>query len=401
MMDLFNTNNHVGIKSHLNAASITAALIDVNVAQSKLVLLENFKENYSKCLRLLLKEFNLLKWDQQVVSELVTLRNFARRYGSRFCTHDDRLCTVGNHRECATLPKIAVLEGVEKVTPITSAEDKAQKRLEVKARSTLMMGIPNEHRLKFKSMKDAKLLLEAVEKRFGGNATTKKTQRNLLKQQYENFTAPRSEMLDQTFDRLEKLVSQLDLLDEKISQEDDLQQIHPDDIEEMDLRWKMAMLTIRARRFLKNTGRKLTDNGNKTIGFDKSKVKCYNCHKRGQFSKECRALKNQDNKNKEVSRRSVPVSNDSNCSKSCMETVKLLKSQNDQLLRDLEKSSLMVLGYKTVPPPYTGNIMPPTPDLSFTGLDEVFNKPVVKNRKFDEEASKVVRKSDDSLIIKD
>ncbi|GKA18670.1 retrovirus-related pol polyprotein from transposon TNT 1-94 [Tanacetum coccineum] len=42
------------------------------------------------------------------------------------------------------------------------------------------------------------------------------------------------------------------------------------------------------------------------------------------------------------------VSNDSNCSKSCMKTVKLLKSQNDQLLRDLEKSSLMVLGYKTV-----------------------------------------------------
>ncbi|GKG09755.1 hypothetical protein Tco_0338501, partial [Tanacetum coccineum] len=42
----------------------------------------------------------------------------------------------------------------------------------------------------------------------------------------------------------------------------------------------------------------------------------------------------------------LEVSNDSNCSKSCMETVKLLKSQNDQLLRDLEKSSLMVLGYK-------------------------------------------------------
>ncbi|GJY53527.1 hypothetical protein Tco_0445191 [Tanacetum coccineum] len=62
-----------------------------------------------------------------------------------------------------------------------SAKDKAQRRLEVKARSTLMMGIPNEHQLKFNSIKDAKLLLEAVEKRFGGNATTKKTQRNLLK----------------------------------------------------------------------------------------------------------------------------------------------------------------------------------------------------------------------------
>ncbi|GJZ42173.1 hypothetical protein Tco_0589059, partial [Tanacetum coccineum] len=58
---------------------------------------------------------------------------------------------------------------------------------------------------------------------------------------------------------------------------EDLQQIHPDDIEEMDLRWQMAMLTIRARRFLKNTGRKLTVNSNETIGFDKSKVECYNC----------------------------------------------------------------------------------------------------------------------------
>ncbi|GJV48276.1 ribonuclease H-like domain-containing protein [Tanacetum coccineum] len=139
---------------------------------------------------------------------------------------------------------------------------------------------------------------------------------------------------------------------------EDLQQIHPDDIEEMDLRWQMAMLTMRARRFLKNTGRKLTINRNETIGFDKSKVECYNCHKRGNFARECRAPRNQDNKNKERSRRSVPVetststalvlcdglevSNDSNCSKSYMESVKLLKSQNDQLLRDLKKSSLMV-----------------------------------------------------------
>ncbi|GJU45238.1 ribonuclease H-like domain-containing protein [Tanacetum coccineum] len=70
---------------------------------------------------------------------------------------------------------------------------------------------------------------------------------------------------------------------------ENLQQIHPDDIEEMDLRWQMAMLTMRARRFLKNTGRKLTVNGNETIGFDKSKVECYNCHKRGHFVREYRA----------------------------------------------------------------------------------------------------------------
>ncbi|GJT05936.1 hypothetical protein Tco_0840398 [Tanacetum coccineum] len=72
-----------------------------------------------------------------------------------------------------------------------------------------MMGIPNEHQLKFNSIKYAKLLLEAIEKRFRGNEATKKTQRNLLKQQYENFTAPISEMLDQTFDRLQKLLSYL------------------------------------------------------------------------------------------------------------------------------------------------------------------------------------------------
>ncbi|GJU05473.1 hypothetical protein Tco_1121903 [Tanacetum coccineum] len=92
----------------------------------------------------------------------------------------------------ATLPKTTVLEGVKKVMPITSAEDKAQRRLEVKA----------------------------IKKRFGGNAANKKTQRNLLKQQYENSTTLSSEMLDQTFDRLQNLMSQLQLLDEKLSQED-------------------------------------------------------------------------------------------------------------------------------------------------------------------------------------
>ncbi|GJW73314.1 hypothetical protein Tco_0132684 [Tanacetum coccineum] len=57
-------------------------------------------------------------------------------------------------------------------------------------------------------------------------------------------------------------------------------------LEEMDLIWQMSMLTIRVRRFLKNTRRKLTVNGNATIGFDKSKVECYNYHKRRHFARE-------------------------------------------------------------------------------------------------------------------
>ncbi|GJY78582.1 hypothetical protein Tco_0484383 [Tanacetum coccineum] len=214
------------------------------------------------------------------------------------------------------------------------------------------------------------------------------------------------------------------------------------DMEEIDLRWQMAMLTMREIRFLKNTGRKLTVNSNETIGFDKSKVEYYNYHKKGHFARECTASRNQDNKNKESSRRSMPVetststalvscdglggydwsdqekegpnyslmafsssspdsevSNDSICSKYCLETVELLKSQNDQLLKDLKKSELMVL----VPPPYTGNFMPPTPDLSFIGLDEFVNKHVVENCKAmsNEEEPKVVRKNDDDPCIKE
>ncbi|GJV56485.1 hypothetical protein Tco_1457490 [Tanacetum coccineum] len=120
----------------------------------------------------------------------------------------------------ATLSKTTIVEGVMIEMPIATTKEKAQRRLEVKPRSTLMMGIPNEHRLKFNSIKDAKKLLGAVEKKFGGNGATKNTQIDLLKQQYENFTALTSEMLDQNFDRLQKLVIQLELLGEKISQED-------------------------------------------------------------------------------------------------------------------------------------------------------------------------------------
>ncbi|GJW59018.1 hypothetical protein Tco_0105749 [Tanacetum coccineum] len=65
---------------------------------------------------------------------------------------------------------------------------------------------------------------------------------------------------------------------------EDLQQINPDDLEEMDLRWNIAMLTMRTRRFLKNTRRKLDMANKERIGFDKSKVECFNCHKRGHFA---------------------------------------------------------------------------------------------------------------------
>ncbi|GJX93331.1 hypothetical protein Tco_0347917 [Tanacetum coccineum] len=166
----------VAIKSLLNAVSITSALIDVNVAQSKLVMLENFNENYSKCLRLLYR-VNAAEGVNAANEEVSTTELVSTAYMIDYALWE----VIENG---ATLPKTQVVEGVTTLMPITSAKDKAQRRLEVKAR------------------------------------TNKKTQRNLFKQQYENFNAPSSEMLDQTFNRLQKLASQLELLDEKLSQED-------------------------------------------------------------------------------------------------------------------------------------------------------------------------------------
>nr|GEY39135.1 hypothetical protein [Tanacetum cinerariifolium] len=249
----------------------------------------------------------------------------------------------------SVISRVAV-DGVTQPVTVLTAEQQLASKNELKACGTLLMALSDKHQLKFNSHKDAKILMEAIEKRFGGNTKTKKVQKTLLKQKFENFTGSSSKDLDQIHDRLQKLVCQLEIHRVSLSQEDvnlkflhslpsewkihtliwrnkanleehslddlfnslkiyetevrhsstpinaatsvstfcaklpmsshpnidslsnaiilslfvsqstnpqldneDLKQIDVDDLEEMDLRWQMAMLTMRASRFLQKT----------------------------------------------------------------------------------------------------------------------------------------------------
>ncbi|GKD40417.1 hypothetical protein Tco_1260624, partial [Tanacetum coccineum] len=162
---------------------------------------------------------------------------------------------------------------------------------------------------------------------------------------------------------------------------EDLQQIHPDDLDEMDLKWQMAMLTMRARRFLKNTGRKLTVMVMRPLGLISPRWSVITATKGDNLQG---SPMNQENKNRENTRRVVPVdittsnalvscdgsgydwsdqaekgptnfslmahsstssnyevSTDSNCSSSCVENVKIVKEQNEQLLEEFVNESIV------------------------------------------------------------
>nr|GEY17656.1 hypothetical protein [Tanacetum cinerariifolium] len=112
------------------------------------------------------------------------------------------------------------VDGKETAIPPTTVEEKAQRRAELTAISTLLMDLPNKHQLKFNSYKKAKSPKQAIENRFGGNTATKKTQKKLLKQQYKNFVASSREVIEQTYERFQKLISQLEMHGEVIPQED-------------------------------------------------------------------------------------------------------------------------------------------------------------------------------------
>nr|GEY95956.1 hypothetical protein [Tanacetum cinerariifolium] len=157
---------------------------------------------------------------------------------------------------------------------------------------------------------------------------------------------------------------------------EDLEQIHPDDLEEMDLKWQMGIPAMRARRFLKNIRRKLNLNGNGSIAFKKTKVECHNRHKKGQFARECREPRGQDNRSRDVTRKTMPV-----------------ETPNSSTLVSCDR----IGGYDWSLFP------PPKLDLSSTRLEEVFNEPKTKKSKdkSTDVEPKSVRNDSDAPIIDD
>ncbi|GJS30968.1 ribonuclease H-like domain-containing protein [Tanacetum coccineum] len=311
-----------------------------------------------------------------------------------------------------------------------------------------MMTLPSENLLTFNKHKDAKSLFEAIEARFGGNEATKKAQKTLLKQMYESFNASRSESLDSIFNMLQKIVSQLTILDlGSISFDDlynnfkivepkvkrsvisssnsgsqnlaflsgpsstndvntanvhvstgstpvstastnnstaclsdatvyaylatqpngsqvvheDLEQIHEDDLDEIDLKWQLALLSMKARKFYQRTGKKIIINGSDTAGYDKKNVECFNCHKLGHFAKECRNHRTIDGTGVDWSYMAdedastnfalmafsdSEVQNNKTCSKTCLKNFEDLKSKYDKLRIKLNKSESDLDSYK-------------------------------------------------------
>nr|GEU44310.1 hypothetical protein [Tanacetum cinerariifolium] len=198
-----------------------------------------------------------------------------------------------------------VVEGVLQPVALITTEQRLAQKNELKARGTLFMALPNKHQLKFNSHKDANTLMEAIDKRFGGNIETKKVQKTLLKQQFENFTCSSSEGLDQIHDRLQKLVSQLEIHRVSLSQED----VNPNATASVSaVCAKLPASPLPNVDSLSNaTGRNLGINRPTSMGFDMSKVECYNCHRKGHFARECRSPKDSKRTGAaEPQRRTVP-----------------------------------------------------------------------------------------------
>ncbi|GKB55843.1 putative ribonuclease H-like domain-containing protein, partial [Tanacetum coccineum] len=298
------------------------------------------------------------------------------------------------------------------ILPLTTADEHIAVKRESKARTTLLQSIPDDHVADFHYMDDARDIWNAVKARFGGNAESKKMRKSMLKQEFLEFRISESEGLHKGYDRMQKILSQLNQLKAKPDDEDinlkflrglpsswshvaltlktkgglellsfddlyyklktleidikgysthsssqspshsafvsttstskkmsyaespsfsssttysapssskarshssgnvlqdvlyslvaesepeqqvayeDFEQIDKLDLEEMDIKWQMAMLSVRVNKFEKKAGRKIEFDKKEAARFNKKAVRCYKCLQKGHFARECRA----------------------------------------------------------------------------------------------------------------
>ncbi|GJW60296.1 putative ribonuclease H-like domain-containing protein [Tanacetum coccineum] len=235
-------------------------------------------------------------------------------------------------------------QGQIKVLPPRTTEEILARKRERKATTTLLIALPEDHLAEFHKMTNAKEMWEAIKSRFGGNDESKKMQKYILKQQFEGFSVSNSEGLHKGYDRslpfawsqvslimktkprvdglsFDDLYNNLRVFENDVkgsttsssstqnvafvsentsSTNDDLEQLDEFDLEEMDLKWQVAMISMRMKKFYKKTGRKLQFDAKEPVGFDKTKVECYNYHKTWHFARECRTKGNQDSKRRDT-----------------------------------------------------------------------------------------------------
>nr|GEU62004.1 hypothetical protein [Tanacetum cinerariifolium] len=211
-----------------------------------------------------------------------------------------------------------VVDGVVQPVSHKSVDQKLVRRNELKAHGTLLMALPDKHQLKVNSHKDAKTLMEAIEKRLGGNTETEK--------------------------------------------------IDVDDLEEMDLKWQMAMLTMRARRSPKDSRRSsATEPQKRTAPVENSTSNALvsQCDVIGSYDWSYQAEEDPTNYALMAITSSSSFSNNETNEKHGLGYFSL-ESDSESLSPSSPSDRLQPSGrYHVVPPPITGTFMPPKPDLVF------------------------------------
>nr|GEX61718.1 ribonuclease H-like domain-containing protein [Tanacetum cinerariifolium] len=247
---------------------------------------------------------------------------------------------------------------------------------------------------------DAKSLWEAIKNRFGGNKESKKMQKTILKQNYKNFAGSSQEGLDKTYDSLPSAWNNIALI---MRNKSDLDTLSMDDLYN-NLKVYESEIKVQSSSssnshnvaFVSsdnssntnetvNTAHSVSTASSKdqasTTSYDddvmfsffsnqsnalQTKVECYNCHRRGHFTRECRARRNQGNRNIDTPTRNVPMDTSTTnalvvqngigsssfdsevhtCSKECLKSYEALQKQYDQQREALNKSNLEIIGYQ-------------------------------------------------------